>query len=48
VKAKRGVPVKYVTTTDGKKVAVATIFDVMMDTTEFQEGLVETIQKITR
>jgi len=30
VKAKRGVPVKYVTTTDGKKVAVATIFDVMM------------------
>jgi len=30
VKAKRGVPVKYVTTTSGERVAVATIFDVQM------------------
>jgi nitrate reductase alpha subunit len=30
VKASRGVPVKYITTTSGEKVAVATIFDVQM------------------
>ncbi len=30
VKAKRGIPVKYITTTNGEKVAVATIFDVQM------------------
>ncbi len=29
-KANRGVPVKYVTTTSGEKVAVATIFDILM------------------
>ncbi len=29
-KAKRGVPVKYITTTSGEKVAVTTIFDVQM------------------
>jgi nitrate reductase alpha subunit len=30
VKAKRGVPVKYITTANGEKIAVATIFDVQM------------------
>ncbi len=30
VKASRGIPVKYITTTSGEKVAVATIFDVQM------------------
>ena len=30
VKASRGIPVKYITTTSGEKIAVATIFDVQM------------------